>query len=66
MVHLILMLNTMKILMKNDINLMLVNMSEYQNAKKFLLKDIRQISQKKFLLLAKLKARFHGLMLLLT
>ena len=63
MLHLILMLNTMKILMKTNLNLKLVIMSEYQNAKP-LLKDILQIGQKKFLLLAKLKILFRGLMLL--
>ena len=39
-------------------------MSEYQKAKPFLLKDILQIGQKKFLLLAKLKILLRGLMLL--
>ena len=39
-------------------------MLEYQNMKTFLLKDILQIGQKKFLLLIKLKIQFFGLMLL--
>ena len=39
-------------------------MSEFQSIKTFLLKDILQIDQKKFLLLAKLKVQFHGLTLL--
>ena len=64
--HLTLMLNTMKILMKKILNLKLVIVSEYQNTKTFLLKDILQIGQKKFLLLIKLKIQFLGLMLLVT
>ena len=39
-------------------------MLEFQNIKTFLLKDILQIGQKKFLLLIKLKIQFLGLMLL--
>ena len=39
-------------------------MSEYQNTKAFLIKDILQIGHKKLLLLTKLKIHFHGLMLL--
>ena len=39
-------------------------MLEFQNIKTFVLKDILQIGQKKFLLLIKLKIRFLGLMLL--
>ena len=35
--------------------------SEYQNTKTFLLKDILKIGQKKFLLLIKLKILFRGL-----
>ena len=46
--HLILMLNTIKILMKKIRNLELVIMSEYQNTKIFLLKDTLKISQKTF------------------
>ena len=45
-------------------NLKFVIVSEYQNTKTFLLKDILKIGQKKFLLLVKLKIQFHGLMLL--
>ena len=51
----IVMLNTMKIKMKKILNLNLVTMLEFQNIKVFLLKDIHQIGQKKFLLLVKLK-----------
>ena len=39
-------------------------MLEFENIKAFLLKDILQIGQKKFLLLIKLKMQFLGLMLL--
>ena len=39
-------------------------MLEFKNMKIFLLKDILQIGQKKFLLLIKLKMQFLGLMLL--
>ena len=39
---------------------------KFQNIKTFLLKDILQIGQKKFLLLVKLKIQFRGLMLLVT
>ena len=46
------------------LNLKLVTMLEFQNIKTFLLKDILQIGQKKFLLLMKLKIQFLGLMLL--
>ena len=55
-----------EILMKKILNSKLVIMSEYQNTKIFLLKDILQIGQKKFLLLVKLKIQFRGLMLLVT
>ena len=41
-------------------------MTEFQNKKTFLLKDILQIGQKKFSLLVKLKIQFLGLMLLVT
>ena len=51
----IVMLNTIKIKMKKILNLNLVTMLEFQNIKVFLLKDIHQIDQKKFLLLVKLK-----------
>ena len=49
---------------KKILNLKLVIMLEFQNTKTFLLKDILQIGQKKFLLLMKLKIQFLGLMLL--
>ena len=65
-VTLILMVNTMKILIKKIINLKLVIMLEFQRIKIFLLKDILQTGQKKFLLLIKLKILFLGLMLLAT
>ena len=52
-VTLVLMLNTMKILVKNNLNLKLVIMSGYQNTNTFLLKDIPKIVQKKLLLLVK-------------
>ena len=58
--------NKMKILIKKILNLKLVTMLEFQNIKTFLLKDILQIGQKKFLLLTKLKVQFLGLMLLVT
>ena len=54
--------NTMKILMKKILNLKLVIVSEHQNTKTFLLKDILKTDPKKFLSLAKLK-QFNGLML---
>ena len=57
--HLILMLNTMKIQIKNILNLKLVIMPEFQIIKTFLLKDTHNIGQK-FLLLVKLKIQFHG------
>ena len=41
-------------------------MLEFQNTKTFLLKDILQTSQKKFLLLVKLKIQLLGLMLLVN
>ena len=58
------MLNTMLILMKKNPKFKVgdhVRISKYEI---FLLKDILQIGPKKFLLLAKLKMQFHGLMLL--
>ena len=64
MLRTILMLNTIKIQIKKILNLKLVIMLEFQNIKTFLLKDILQIGQKKFLLLIKLKIQFLGLMLL--
>ena len=49
---------------KKILNSKLVIMLEFQNTKTFLLKDMLQIGQKKFLLLIKLKIQFLGLMLL--
>ena len=46
------------------LNLKLVTMLDFQIIKTFLLKDILQIGQKKFLLLIKLKIQFLILMLL--
>ena len=66
MLNLILMLNTMKVLMKKILNLKLVTVSEYQNTKKFLLRDILSIGQKKFLSSLKLKIQSRGPMLLVT
>ena len=43
-----------------NLNLKLLIMSEYRKTKTFLLKDILQIGQKKFLLLTKLKTQFPG------
>ena len=57
---------TMKILIKNILNLKLVTMLEFQNTKISLLKDTPQIIQEKFLLLVKLKIQFLGLMSLVT
>ena len=56
--HLILMLNTMKIPMKKILNLKLAVVLEFQNTKAFLLKDTLKIGQKKFLSLVKLKIQF--------
>ena len=46
---------------KKVLNSKLVIMFEFQNTKTFLLKDILQIDQKKFLLLVKSKIQFRGL-----
>ena len=62
----ILMLNIINILIKHILNLKLQIMLQFQNIKTFLLNDILQIGQKKFLLLATLKIQFLGLMLLVT
>ena len=51
---------------KKKTNLKLVTMLEFQNIKTFLLTDILQIGQKKFLLLIKLEIQFLGLMPLVT
>ena len=63
--HLILMLNTMKILTKKILNLKLVMVSEYQSNlvskyQTFLLNDTLKIGQKKFLLSIELKKQFCG------
>ena len=58
--HLIFMLNTMKILMKKILNSKLVIMLGFQNTKTFLLKDTLKIGQKKFLLLVKLRIQSCG------
>ena len=50
---------------KKILNLKVVIMLEFQNIKTFLLKDILQIVQKKFLLLIKLKIQFLGLIILI-
>ena len=52
-------LNIMKNLIKQILNLKLVIMSGFQNLKMYLLKDILQIGVKKFLLLKK-KILFLG------
>ena len=49
---------------KKDPKSKLVTMLEFLNIKTFLLKDILQIGEKKFLLLIKLKIQFLGVMLL--
>ena len=46
--------------MKKSLNLKSAIVSEFQNAKTFLLKDTLKIGRKKFLLLAKLKIQFRG------
>ena len=50
---------------KKILNKKLAIMLEFQNTKTFLLKDMLQIGQKKFLLLIKLKIQFCGLMWLM-
>ena len=55
----ILMLNTMKILIKKILNLKLVTMFEFQNTTTCLLKDMLQIGRKKFLLLVRLAIHFR-------
>ena len=64
--NLILMLNTMKVLMKKILNLKLVTVSEYLNTKTFLLRDILSIGQERLLSLLKLKIQSRGPMLLVT
>ena len=51
---------------KKILNFKLVARLEFQNIRTFLLRDMLQIGQKKFLLLVKLKIQFLGLMLLVT
>ena len=46
--------------MKKSLNLKSAIVSEFQNAKTFLIKDTLKIGRKKFLLLAKLKIQFRG------
>ena len=46
---------------KKILNLQLVTILEFQKIKTFLLKDILQIGQKKFLLLTKLKLQFYAI-----
>ena len=58
--------NTMKIQMKKILNAKLVIMSKFQNTKTLFLRDTLQIGHNKFLLLAKLKMQFRGLILLVT
>ena len=57
--HLTLMLNTMKILMKKILKLQLVIMLGFKNTNTFLLKDTLKIGWK-LLLLVKLKTQFRG------
>ena len=52
--------------MKKIVNIKLVIALGFQNTKTFLIKDMPKIGQKKFLLLVKLRTKFHGLMLLVT
>ena len=56
--HLILMLKTMKILMKKILKFVI--MLGLQNEKTFLLKNTLKTGQKNILLLAKLKLQFRG------
>ena len=56
--HLILMMNTIKILMRKVLKLKLVILPEYQNTNTFFVEDTRKIGQKKFLLLVKIRIQF--------
>ena len=56
--HLILMLKTMKILMKKILKFVI--MLGFQNEKTFLLKNTLKTGQKNILLLTKLKLQFRG------
>ena len=58
--------NAMKIQMKKILNAKLVIMPKFQNTKTLFLRDTLQIGHNKFLLLAKLKMQFRGLILLVT
>ena len=51
---------------KKGLDLKLVTRLEFQNTKTFLLKNVFQIGQKKFLLWVKLKIQFLGRLLLVT
>ena len=51
------MLNTMKILIQQNLILKMVIVLRFQNTKSFLLNDSLKIDQEKFLLLAKLKTQ---------
>ena len=64
--HLILVLNTMKIRIKKILNSKLLIMLKFQNRKTFLLKGTLKIGQEKFLLLVKLKIQFRGYTWLVT
>ena len=55
MLHLILMLNTMKILIKKDPNLNLVIVSEYQNSKAIFAKGYTQIWSEEVFIISKIK-----------
>ena len=50
----------------NETYLKLVTVSEYQNAKRFLLRDTSKVGPKRILLLVKLNIQFRGLRLLVT
>ena len=54
--HMTALLNTMLILVKNNLNLKLVIMLQFEDMKKFLLEDMLQFCPKQFLLLAKLQS----------
>ena len=63
--HLVLILNAIKILIKNILNLKLAIILGLQNTKISLLRDTLQIGQKKFLLLAKWTIQSRGHLLLM-
>ena len=60
MLHLILMLNAMKILMKKTPNLNLIIVSEYQNTKKKLLKIYTQNWSEEVFIISKIKNSFNS------